>query len=211
MGACGEDRRLHARHLLDVLGGDPPALVGARLQRAQPRARRIDEHAVERRFAGARLGGASQLDPHIASAHPPRRAGQLARTAAVPVDGHELTAGAHERGQMRRLASRRSAQVEHAIPGSRRHAARCHHRSAGLGDEGAVAPQRRTVHVERALHDHGLGDLGVEVHVQGLPSARSAPTRSSRRLAGRPARLAHEPVGERGGVHHERVRSQGKL
>ena len=110
---------------------------------------------------------------------------------------------------MRRLASRRSAQVEHSLPRAWGHAPCRQHRGARLGDAGAGAPQRRTVHVERPLHDHSFRDLGVEVHLHA--SLRSAHTRSGRRLAGRPARIAGEPLSEGVGVHHERVRSQGEL
>ncbi len=72
LGACCEDRHLDLRQLLDVLGGDAPAQVGASLERAQTRAWRIDENAIENRPLGARQRGVRQLDANTVGVQAPR-------------------------------------------------------------------------------------------------------------------------------------------
>ena len=120
-----------------------PAQIGTRLQRAQARARRVHEHAVEHRPLGPRLRGVGELDAHVVR----RAAARAVRTSAPARRRSRSTATtspapAHQRGQMRALAAGRGAQVEHALARLGRERAGHEHRRARLRQKRPVAPQR---------------------------------------------------------------------
>ena len=71
--AGGEDPGLRARHLADRLGRHAPAQVGACLQRAQPGAGRVDEHAIEAPVPRPRPRGVGELDAHVCRARAAER------------------------------------------------------------------------------------------------------------------------------------------
>ena len=175
LGAGGEDRAPASRPSASTaVRRHAPAQIGARLQRAQARARRIDEHAVERRAVGAASRGVADLDADVAGAQPrgrPRRARPARR--AVALDGHApRRAPSISAARCVVLPPGRRAQVEHALARLRAEHARDEHRRARLRDERARLPQRRVVHVERAVEHDRLGERRRR--------GASAPTRAAR-------------------------------
>src|SRR5438046_2898122 len=86
---------------------EPPA----RAQRAKACARRIDEDPVELALYRRVLRVA---DAYVDDLGPHPRAGLAQRLGAplVALDGDDLAVVVHQRGQVRRLAARRGAEVE---------------------------------------------------------------------------------------------------
>ena len=117
-GARAQDRALQLRQPPGSSGPLAPARVGARGERAEVRARRVDEHAV----VGGRPPAARRRRPCA-----PRRARAHARGRAprAPARGprgarrRRRPAVLHQRGEVRGLAARGGAQVEHALAGPR--------------------------------------------------------------------------------------------
>ena len=173
--------------------GLAPARVGARGERAEVAARRVDEHAVER-LVGARLRRRRRCARRRSSRPSARRSARSA--SARPAWRSTATISpcvAHQRGEVGGLAAGRGAQVEHALARLR---ARAHarppsprataasagpraHSGAGEGVERArrgSAPRRRrrgagirsasacAVVLERVGAQRGLGGLVVGRH-----------------------------------------------
>src|SRR4051794_4532801 len=154
-GARAQDRGLGAREPLGLVGGLAPARVGAAGERAEIRARRIDQHAV----VGAGLllgGGVGRADLDAAGAHALGGASQRRGAPRVALDGDDRAAVLDQRGEMGGLAARRRAEVEDALARPRREQARDRHRRARLRHEQPLAPFRAAVGVEGLLEHEAL-------------------------------------------------------
>ena len=86
-----------------------PAQVGPRREHAEPRARRVDERAVEAGQLGRQRAPVGAGRPDVRRAEPAHVLLELARARLVHLDRDHLA------GEHRRLAARRGAEVEHAL------------------------------------------------------------------------------------------------
>ena len=173
-----QDRRLLAHHPSDACGRCPPPQVRARLQRSQPRARRVDQHAIERlAVARARLSGIG--DPHADAGRPHAGAGPLqpSRATRMALHGDDLPRAPHEGREVGGLATRRRAQVQHPLSRRRVHRSRDEHGGSRLRHERTGAPQRGSMSVKGLVHHHGLFEPGIEVRSH---RERRAPARRHR-------------------------------
>ena len=137
-----------------------PARVGPRRERAEVRARRVDEHAVVARAARAarrRRRVRTSTRAPMRAARAPQRVG----AAGMALDGDQLALVAHQRGEVGRLAAGRGAQVEHALAGPRREQPRDRHRGARLRHERAAAPTPATANASNGPSStQALGQAG---------------------------------------------------
>ena len=166
-----------------------PAGVGPRGERAEVRARRVDQHAVVG-LALLRLGGVGRAHLHALRPHAGGRARERLRAAGVALDRHHGAPALHQRGEMRGLAARGGAQVEHALARGRGEDPPDRHRRARLRHERALLPQRRAERVEGALEHEPLRQ--VPGRVAWPPAARR---RAPRRSCAARSRAARPPPG----------------
>jgi hypothetical protein len=94
----------------------PPTEVRARCQDAEPRARRVDEHAVEAGQLCRELAGVGVHHRDVGEAQPADAPLELTRAALVQLDRDHLRASL---GELRRLPAGSGAQVEHPLPRTR--------------------------------------------------------------------------------------------
>ena len=143
-------------------------------ERAEVAARRVDEHAVEGRRR-LRLGGVAGAHVDDVRAHARGGAAQRVGAAGVALDGDDLALVAHQRGEVRRLAAGRGAQVEHALAGLRveRRARRPSRRAtaASAGPPPTPASRRRRTGASRI-------SASPSTCASGPAGARPAPRRA---------------------------------
>ena len=121
----------------------------------------------------------------------------------VALDGDDLALAAHQRREVRRLAARRGAEVEHALAGLRVDEPRDALRRARLRHERAGARSRVRERVERAVDDDRVavaaaGDVAraatspsTSVLTRSASSAGSLSAASSARVRSRPSQSHH--------------------
>ena len=160
---------------------------GAAGERAEVRARRVDEHAVV--GAGLVLGRRRRRRAPRRSVAPIRCAVRASAAARPRWRSTATTAPAvlHQRREVGRLAAGRRAQVEHALARPRVEQPRDGHRRARLRHEQPLAPLGRAVGVEGRLEHQPL------------------------RQAGRRRGWHRQPRGQLGGGRAQRVGAQRRL
>ena len=154
-----EDASLLLLHLLDRLGRLAPLEVGVAPERAQPRARRIDEHAVD--LAREALDALVALVRDLHRMNVRQAAARQARLQRVEamagdVEGVQAPRAAHHRAQRQRLAAGAGAEV--------------HHHLAALG----IRQQRQQL-AALVLHLHPTVDEGLAAVERRLALHAQAP------------------------------------
>ena len=183
-GAGGEDHRLCLAHLARHA-------PGSIRQRRSGRACSVPspEHggSTSTRSYTAPSGlascGVRHLDAHVAGTQPLRGAHERAGARAVALDRHAPPLAPHQRGEVRALAARRRAQVEHAL--ARLRVASTRATSIAARDCASKAPARHS----------------GEACTSNAPSSTSASGSSGSAWV-----RTGELPGQRGGVGEQRVR-----
>ncbi|CAM2158632.1 hypothetical protein PT2222_40408 [Paraburkholderia tropica] len=185
-----ENRQLLGREFGHRLGRLAPLEVGIAAQRAQPRARRIDQHAVDLADQALDLGVVFAVDQHridVREAAARKARLELRETAIGDVERVETARRAHHRAERQGLAARARTEVHHHLAAARR-------------DQRAQQLAAFVLHFEPAVLE------GVEARQRGLARHAHA-VRRERRLArldaGRGQR-AHQLVA----VRLDRIRAQ---
>ena len=169
--AGAQDRGLLAREPRRQVRRLAPARVGARGERAEVRARRVDEHAVVRgRLVAARRR--RRCATSTRGAHARRGAAQRGRAAGVALDRDQLAAIPHQRREVRRLAARarrtgRARARPAAAPSSRATAIA----ARDWGMKQPRCPLGRREGVERAVEHEPLGQARRRVGRDRQPRA----------------------------------------
>ena len=167
--------RPHAGSPAGRVRAAPAASAGLR-QRASgreasvPRSEHGGSTSTRSKGSAAAKAVASPVRTSAAAAHALHGAAQGVGAARMALHGDERAAVLHQRGEMRRLAAGRGAQVEHALARPRRERAGDRHRGPRLRHEQALGPQRRVEGVERRLEHEALGQArrGVRRDAEAL-------------------------------------------
>src|ERR1700761_4648439 len=155
-------RRVEERLLLHR--GDPlddprrfaPARVGARGERAEVRAGRVEEDAVEA-FGQWQLGRVALEDGDAVEVEPGRLGGDLGGALLVELDRDDLAPVLHPLRDLTGFDPRAGAEVEHRLPRPRRQRFDHRGRTATLRRQRALPHQLRDQVAEPAGEDHRLG------------------------------------------------------
>ena len=179
-GARVEDPSLQRAQLLDLLRRLAPARVGAGLERAEVRARRVDQHAV---VAARRIAAATRPRPRLARSR--RRAARRSRAGRsraprIELDRHDLALVPHQRREVGRLRARaRRTGRAPARPGC---GSTARATSIDARDCGISAPRSNSVGAVQVVgvveHDAPRGGRGRGARRDALRRpARQAPRR----------------------------------
>ena len=180
-GAYGVGRRAQQRPLqdhqpVDVGGLATPPRLGAPPQRAEPRARSVDEDPVE---AGVGPGPGAAVADHDLGARPDRTTYELRTVRLRLVGGESRASGLGQPGQERRLAAGSGAEVEPAEVGTARGLESGSRR--GEGDQLAALVLDADVTAAHRLEGRRVAGR-QDARQRGPPAGRGA-----ERDAGRPA------------------------
>ena len=168
--ADGDERRVvdqqrqlaRAGSASDRGAGQPPARLGVAAQRPQPRAGRVDQHAIAARPARASADVARPrrppASPDVGQPGAPRAAAQLLQLLAVGVERQHPPLARQRRAQRQRLAARARAGVDHAPARRRRDQ---------LGDQLAALVH----HLEQPVAERRQPE-GVDARLEHQPDRR---------------------------------------